>query len=431
MVDSVDSYRNPSGLMMMSQEDLDMPPNYQDFQVLDQPNVAGLTYGDSPIFQAGLEKASKTNPYSMGLAALAGKIQGNPVAAPVGGGFHAPSVESIIGKNLEQAEIGDIAKLESTFTNPYGHEISHLGFDAPQLSNFIAGLSYGNLTSPLMGTTPGTIVAGSEELPNYIHDAIYGNQPISQHLIKSGYAEDGAFTQQAYEDLQSMGLPQSQLDAIGMGGLSPYTPAYEGGIHAASAQLADIRQSIADNLFATPDYSQVEQMNQLANQIAATTPTMAENLLLDNNGNLFKASSNESYQAAIEQGYARPATQTGPTMADVAGPTVDYEPTIEPSPPSPALIDDPFNRPWATDSQRSSGPSGLDLSDPGEPLGFGTTHGNLFDRQGNVKKFTNDQNFYSALMGGYSYGPRDFYLEQGYLNNPLVMSRYGGWNTGT
>jgi hypothetical protein len=64
--------------------------------------------------------------------------------------------------------------------------------------------------------------------------------------------------------------------------------------------------------------------------------------------------------------------------------------------------------------------------DPGVPLDFGTTHGHLFDKQGNIFKASGPDSFYRALASGYgSYGPRDFYESSGYLNNPLVMGPPG------
>ena len=122
-------------------------------------------------------------------------------------------------------------------------------------------------------------------------------------------------------------------------------------------------------------------------------------------------------------GAALANTQIGQQLAGALG--VPQTPNVQSQTPSPqqGIAATSVANPNLSSVYNISGVPGGGIP---VPLGFETTHGYLFDEQGNLFRESNPDSFYRAQMSGKgSLGPRDFYVSEGYIQNPLVRGPAG------
>jgi len=194
----------------------------------DQP----VTYADSPVFQAGLEK---WDPYSGGsiAAEIAQKTKSAlgagtaATAAPFGSGMYVPPIENTIAEYSKYLSNPETAKAlgESDWATQFGHEASHLGWEYENLGKQLESIS------PHWKTSASNPSYAGEEQWNYMHDLMYGpryeedthGRPGEKYLTTKELINPGdlSYTPYAHDVISKSGLIPEHKKAIGFG-INPF-----------------------------------------------------------------------------------------------------------------------------------------------------------------------------------------------------------------
>ena len=180
-------------------------------------NRQNLSYTDSPIFQAGLEKWNPTGIGSLTLQNLTlpiANIGANPLLGGdtnISGAAAGTTSAAFANKLINPVFSGTATYPEKLkFGNVFGHEMSHLGWDYKNPSERINVPGVGIESDAAFAKWSGGIDKdyGGEEQWNYMHDLMYG--PRSKHVgedlskMFTGLPKNSPQREKAYEE--AMGI---------------------------------------------------------------------------------------------------------------------------------------------------------------------------------------------------------------------------------